>query len=66
MVAYGEVDELNAAIGFAAALEPPSFDAEFLEMIQRDLFTIGAELGHRGAREPIFPILHMRVVKRVL
>ncbi len=44
VVAYGEVDELNAAIGFAAALEPPSFDAEFLEMIQRDLFTIGAEL----------------------
>jgi cob(I)alamin adenosyltransferase len=44
VAAYGEVDELNAAIGFAAALEPPSFDAGFLEMIQRDLFTIGAEL----------------------
>ena len=44
MTAYGEVDELNAAIGFAAALDPQSFDAAFLETIQRDLFTIGAEL----------------------
>jgi len=44
VTAYGEVDELNAAIGFAAALDPQSFDAAFLETIQRDLFTIGAEL----------------------
>jgi cob(I)alamin adenosyltransferase len=44
VTAYGEVDELNAAIGFAASLEPQTFDAAFLETIQRDLFTIGAEL----------------------
>ena len=44
VVAYGEVDELNAAVGFAAALEPAGMDAEFLQTIQRDLFTIGAEL----------------------
>ena len=44
MAAYGDVDELNAAIGFAASLEPQAFDAAFLETIQRDLFTIGAEL----------------------
>ena len=44
MTAYGEVDELNAAIGFAASLEPQTFDTAFLETIQRDLFTIGAEL----------------------
>jgi len=44
VAAYGDVDELNAAIGFAAALEPQAFDAAFLETIQRDLFTIGAEL----------------------
>lgn len=44
MAAYGEVDELNAAIGFAASLEPESFDQAFLQTIQRDLFTIGAEL----------------------
>ena len=44
VTAYGEVDELNATIGFAASLEPQSFDTAFLETIQRDLFTIGAEL----------------------
>ena len=44
MVAYGEVDELNAAVGFAASLEPQDVDRAFLETIQRDLFTIGAEL----------------------
>ena len=42
--AYGEVDELNAAIGFAAALDPDAFDADLLQSIQRNLFTIGAEL----------------------
>lgn len=42
--AYGEVDEANAAIGFAAALEPTGFESAALQTIQRDLFTIGAEL----------------------
>lgn len=42
--AYGEVDEANAAIGLAASLEPPGFESELLQTIQRDLFTIGAEL----------------------
>lgn len=44
VAAYGEVDELNAAIGYAASLDPQGLDAAFLQMIQRDLFTIGAEL----------------------
>ena len=42
--AYGEVDEANAAIGFAAALDPRAFESAVLQTIQRDLFTIGAEL----------------------
>src|SRR3989441_7846811 len=42
--AYGEVDELNAAIGLARALEPSGFGDGLLQSIQRDLFTIGAEL----------------------
>jgi cob(I)alamin adenosyltransferase len=42
--AYGDVDETNAAIGFAASLEPTGFEAEALQAIQRDLFAIGAEL----------------------
>jgi cob(I)alamin adenosyltransferase len=42
--AYGHVDELNATLGFAAALDPAGFESEFLQSIQRDLFAIGAEL----------------------
>jgi cob(I)alamin adenosyltransferase len=42
--AYGQVDELNAAIGMAQALEPRTYGRDVLEQIQRDLFTVGAEL----------------------
>ena len=42
--AYGDVDELNAAIGLAAGLEPSGLELELLQIIQRNLFTIGAEL----------------------
>lgn len=42
--AYGQVDELNAAIGLARAFEPAGFHDAVLETIQRDLFAIGAEL----------------------
>src|SRR5436853_3015045 len=44
VAAYGEVDELNAALGLARALDPPEFSDGLLQTIQRDLFTIGAEL----------------------
>ena len=42
--AYGDVDELNAVLGFAMALEPSTFESAMLATTQRDLFTIGAEL----------------------
>ena len=42
--AYGDVDELNATLGFAAALEPADFEVPTVQTIQRDLFSIGAEL----------------------
>src|SRR3989442_15957024 len=41
VAAYGEVDELNAALGLALALEPQAFARDLLETVQRDLFTIG-------------------------
>ena len=44
VASYGQVDELCAAIGFALALEPLDFSRDALERIQRDLFTMGAEL----------------------
>lgn len=42
--AYGDVDELNAALGLARALEPMPRVDEVLVPIQRDLFAIGALL----------------------
>ena len=42
--AYGDVDELNAAIGMALACEPASLESAALEAIQRDLFAIGGQL----------------------
>jgi len=47
--AYGEVDELNAWIGFAVAIHLPTFESNVLEAIQRDLFAIGAELATPNA-----------------
>lgn len=42
--AYGEVDELNAVIGVAAACDPRAFYLDLLRSIQRDLFAIGGQL----------------------
>lgn len=41
--AYGEVDELNAWLGFARAGSDPQL-AAMLEQIQRDLFAVGSRL----------------------
>jgi len=42
--AYGEVDELNAAVGLARAIEPMPRIDEVLVAVQRDLFSLGALL----------------------
>lgn len=44
VAAYGDVDELNAAVGLARALEPAELAAELLLSVQRDLFAIGGQL----------------------
>jgi cob(I)alamin adenosyltransferase len=44
VAAYGDVDELNAALGLVRAAAPAElFDSE-LETIQRDLFALGGQL----------------------
>lgn len=49
VASYGDVDELNAAIGAVRSHEPAAlFDVE-LEAIQRDLFVIG---GHLATPDP--------------
>ena len=44
VAAYGDVDELNSALGAAMACVPGEFEAPLLESIQRDLFSIGGQL----------------------
>jgi len=61
VAAYGDVDELNAALGLALALEPRDFARPLLERVQRSLLTVGAELaspdpGTRAATLPGAPI----------
>jgi len=43
VVAYGDVDETNAAIGMVRALAQPPLD-QLLFGVQKDLFAIGAQL----------------------
>lgn len=49
--AYGTVDELNAAIGFARATKLEPFTERVLAEVQLDLFTLGAELACVPGRE---------------
>ena len=57
---YGDVDELNAWLGFARASRlHPDLDKE-LERIQRDLFALGAQLADPGHK------LSSRVEKAVI
>lgn len=42
--ACGTVDELNAALGHAVALDPPQEVAQLLVRVQHELFALGAEL----------------------
>jgi cob(I)alamin adenosyltransferase len=42
--AYGDVDELNSAIGAARATAPTDFFDPLLETVQRDLFALGGQL----------------------
>ena len=44
VAAYGDVDELNAAVGVAAAHAADAAVLELLTAVQRDLFAIGARL----------------------
>ena len=47
--AYGDVDELNSAIGVARATTPVTFHDDLLQSIQKDLFAIG---GHLATPDP--------------
>ncbi len=50
VAAYGDVDELNSAIGLARATPPTDLCDGLLQSIQRDLFAIG---GHLASPDPV-------------
>ena len=49
VAAYGDVDELNSAIGAVRSTTPVEFHDALLETVQRDLFSIG---GHLATPDP--------------
>ena len=49
VAAYGDVDELNAALGLVRATPPTEAFDDVLESIQRDLFALG---GHLATPDP--------------
>jgi len=49
--AYGAVDELNASLGMALALDLDEEIASHLTPVQHDLFSIGASLATPGAED---------------
>jgi cob(I)alamin adenosyltransferase len=49
VVAFGDVDELNAFLGAARALAEPAL-SQLLDAVQRDLFAIGAQVADPRAR----------------
>ena len=64
VTAYGTVDELNAALGVAIALEkgnPSGLSSDDLRSLQEDLFTMGARLAaadpERALRKGTIPAL---------
>jgi cob(I)alamin adenosyltransferase len=52
VTAYGDVDELNAALGVARAQITDPEVAALLREIERDLFAIGGQLANPTARSP--------------
>jgi cob(I)alamin adenosyltransferase len=49
VIAYGDVDELNSAIGVVRATQPVHFFDSLLQSVQRDLFAVG---GHLATPDP--------------
>jgi cob(I)alamin adenosyltransferase len=61
VAAYGTVDELNSAVGWAVAAASDAQIKERLALLQHDLFTLGAELARppkaEGRKRPEVPEL---------
>ena len=49
--AYGDVDELNSFLGAAASFLNDGFLVSMLTQVQKDLFSVGAQLADPGIKE---------------
>ena len=57
--AYGSVDEVNSVLGVCRALSPPKEIDSILEVLQKDLFAVGADLATpNGSRNSVARVGH--------
>ena len=61
--AYGDVDEANSAIGVARALGLPEWMDRWLNVIQNDLFDVGADLSVPGGDDERLRIVAEQVTR---
>src|SRR5574341_140876 len=68
--AYGNVDELNSAIGVARGLKPPEDMNQALTSIQSDLFVLGADLatprGDENDKVPRMTLHHAETLEGLI
>lgn len=60
VAAYGDVDELNAVLGWVAALPEADFLRELIQTIQNEMFILGAELATPAASASDARIPHLK------
>ena len=63
--AFGTVDEASSAVGLARSLTPHAQVAAICEELQRDLYTLGAELGTNPQSGKVFATTSAQQVKRL-
>lgn len=63
--AFGTVDEASSAVGLARSLTPHARVGAICEEVQRDLYTLGAELGTNPASGKAFATTSAQQVKRL-
>ena len=67
VAAYGEVDELNSVLGWALTQISSAETAQRIQVVQHDLFTLGAELATPTGGNPGCPrCVGGRIARRAL
>lgn len=58
--AYGQVDETNCTIGVALSLKPGAQMTKVLQIVQNELFDVGADLSNPVLPDPKYPPLRVQ------